>query len=69
MNDFHGFLSVFMFVTLPHNRGRDKKVTLATIPCAYTERERCLSEFREANYNLGAHVFAEFTFRESVFIR
>ncbi len=67
MNEFYGVLSVFMFITLPS--GRDKKVTLATIPCSYAEKENALGEFKEANYNLGAHVFAEFSFREPVRIR
>ena len=66
MEQFFGSLSIVMFVTMPN--GRDKRVTLATIPCAYAEREAVFRKFIDDNGSrlLKAHCYAEFVLRELV---
>jgi hypothetical protein len=66
MESFFGTLSVFTFVTLPG--GREKRVTLASIPCDYSERKGKFLDFRMANPNLveGMHLGARFTYSEWV---
>lgn len=59
---FFGVLSVFTFVTLPN--GREKRVTLASIPCEYAERKGKFLDFKMANPGLAEaqHLGAEFKF-------
>ena len=66
MSHLYGFLSIFMFVTMPS--GRDKRVTLATIQCEYAEREAVFRKFIDDNGSrlLKAHCHAEFVMREPV---
>jgi hypothetical protein len=64
MESFFGTLSVFTFVTLPD--GREKRVSLARIPCEYTERKDTFLAFRMANPNIseGMHLGSRFDFSE-----
>lgn len=66
MEKFFGSLSVFMFVTMPN--GRDKRVSLATIPCEYAERESVFRSFVDANGSclLKSRLHAEFVMRDYV---
>lgn len=66
MSHLYGFLSIFMFVTMPS--GRDKRVTLATIQCEYAEREAVFRKFVDDNgpYLIKAQLCAEFVMREPV---
>lgn len=66
MDKLFGSLSVFMFVTMPN--GRDKRVSLATIPCDYAERETLFRKFIDDNgaLLLKARCHAEFVMREPV---
>ena len=66
MEHFFGSLSIVMFVTMPN--GRDKRVTLATIPCEYAEREAVFRKFIDDNGSrlLKAHCLAEFVMRQPV---
>jgi hypothetical protein len=68
MPKLFGSLSVFMFITLPS--GRDKRVTLASIPCDYSEREEMFRKFIDDNGSrlLKAPLHAEFVARDSVFL-
>lgn len=60
-----GSLSIFMFVTLPS--GRDKRVTLATIPCERVDCEDLFSKFVEDNgARLKSEIHAEFVAREMI---
>lgn len=61
-----GTLSVFTFVTLPD--GREKRVTLASIDCDYSERKGKFLDFKMANPNIveGMHLGARFTYNEWV---
>ncbi len=61
-----GTLSVFTFVTLPD--GREKRVTLASIECDYSERKGKFLDFKMANPNIveGMHLGARFTYSEWV---
>jgi hypothetical protein len=61
-----GTLSVFTFVTLPN--GREKRVTLASINCDYSERKDKFLAFKMANPNIveGMHLGARFTYSEWV---
>jgi hypothetical protein len=63
---FFGTLSIFTFVTLPN--GREKRVTLASIPCDYSERKGKFFDFKMANPNIvdGMHLGARFTYNEPV---
>ena len=57
-----------MFVALPN--GRDKRVTLASIPCDYAEREEVFRKFVDDNGPrlLKSLIHAEFVARESVYL-
>ena len=68
MSHLFGSLSVFMFVALPN--GRDKRVTLASIPCDYAEREEVFRKFVDDNGPrlLKSLIHAEFVARESVYL-
>lgn len=63
-----GSLSVFLIVSLPS--GRSKRVSLASIPCEYAEREAVFSKFTEDNRHhlVKAALFAEFVMREPVYL-
>jgi hypothetical protein len=63
---FFGTLSVFTFVTLPN--GREKRVTLANIPCDYSERKDVFLAFKVANpsHAEGMHLGARFAYSEWV---
>jgi hypothetical protein len=63
---FFGTLSIFTFVTVPN--GREKRVTLASIPCEYSERKDKFLEFKMANPNIaeGMHLCSKFTLSEWV---
>ena len=66
MSDLFGTLSVFMFVTMPS--GRDKRVSLASIPCCYAQRDEVFRKFVDDNGSrlLKADLYAQFMLRESV---
>ena len=68
MSNLFGSLSVFMFVTLPS--GRDKRVTLASIPCELREREEIFRKFVDDNGSrlLKVTLHAEFVARDSVYL-
>ena len=67
MSHFFGVLSVFTFVVLPN--GRERRVTLAAIPCEYAERESALRKFVDDNvWLLKARMGAEFVVREPVLL-
>ena len=63
---FFGTLSIFTFVTLPN--GRQKRATLASIPCDYSDRKDVLIAFRMANpsHAEGMYIGARFNFSEGV---
>ena len=68
MSNLSGVLSVFMFVTMPS--GRDKRVSLASIPCDYEDREAIMARFVEDN-SIRVHrvsLHAEFVLREPVYV-
>lgn len=72
MESFFGTLSVFTFVTVPNGSrpAREKRVTLASIECEYSERKDKFLEFKMANPNIaeGMHLGAKFTLSEWVSI-
>ena len=66
MPDLFGTLCVFMFVVMP--TGRHKRVSLASIPCDYVERDEVFRKFVDNNGSrlLKADLCAEFVLREPV---
>ena len=64
----YGSLVVCMFVNMTRGGGIvQKRVTLATIPCEYAERETVFRKFVDDNGKLlKAHCHAEFVMRETV---
>lgn len=66
VENFFGTLSVFTFVTLPN--GREKKVTLASINCEYSERKAKFLDFKVANPNISDNMdlSARFNFSDWV---
>ena len=59
-----GFVEMFMFVVVS---GRDKRVTLAKIPCDHHEAADKLFEFRKANERIyGADIHAQFRFTDYI---
>lgn len=67
MSNLSGVLSVFMFVTMPS--GRDKRVSLALIPCDYEDREAIMARFIEDNSIRvpRTSLHAEFILRDPVY--
>lgn len=59
-----GFVEVFMFVAVSE---RNKRVTLAKIPCDYHEADDRFLEFRKANERIhSADIHARFQFSEYI---
>ena len=63
-----GSLSIFMFVTLPN--GRDKRVSLASIPCERVDCEALFRKFVDENGArlLKSDIHAEFVAREMIYL-
>lgn len=66
MSKLYGNLSVFMYVVLP--TGHEKRVSLASIPCEYEQREAVFRKFVDCNGHrlMKDYPQAQFVFRESV---
>jgi hypothetical protein len=70
MENCFGMLSFFIFVTVPAGaeRTREKRVTLASVGCEFSDCEAVLEKFRDENPMLhkATRIHAEFVMRELI---
>lgn len=68
MEKCFGMLSFFTFVTVPAGAGRvrEKRVTLASVGCEYSDCKAVLDNFRDLNFALHKQIHAEFVMRELI---
>jgi UDP-N-acetylmuramyl tripeptide synthase len=70
MENCFGMLSFFIFVTVPAGgeRVREKRVTLASVSCEYSDCKAVLENFRDENPMLhkANRIHAEFIMRELI---
>jgi hypothetical protein len=68
VNEKFGTFSVYMFVILPKRMqgGREKRVTLASIPAYESECRELFADFKEANPEIASLVHGRWTSTETV---